>query len=321
MGIKNLFSKLKKQSKPVDNTKKIESDDSYCYSNIVWNSKYNLIILLSFTEDYFDQIIDLQDSISNMLDSSVSSKIVYSSYDEETNEKDEDGNNIWIIHKKYYMLIGGHPIIWQELYKYANNLSSDVLNAISNEITNNCNSYYFYTIIKDGIIGDFKCNNKDPEYDIEKEIYEDGIIYTDPKVLMSRLPTGFTARDVLKFIKISDYGLSYDTDALTELANATNYTNDDFCNKYNLYNLYADLFNNPTVERLKLLLEPLYKQPDDDLIAGDVDDESLDAIFREHYERFSAVTDNSIHYEDIDEQLADDEESENMRAGDKINDD
>ena len=34
-----------------------------------------------------------------------------------------------------------------------------------------------------------------------------------------------------------------------------------------------------------MLLEPLYKQPDDDSIPGDVSDESLDEIFREKYER------------------------------------
>lgn len=67
-----------------------------------------------------------------------------------------------------------------------------------------------------------------------------------------------------------------------------------------------------------MLTEPLYKQPDDDSIPGDVSDEALDEIFREHYERFSAVADDNIQYEDIDEEIADDEESENMREEDKF---
>ena len=88
------------------------------------------------------------------------------------------------------------------------------------------------------------------------------------------------------------------------------------------FEIYAKLFKNPTVKKLKMLLEPLYKQPDedDDSIPGDISDESLDEIFRENYERFSAVADDLTQYEDIDEELDDDEESENMRKEDLIED-
>ena len=110
MGLKNVLNKLFKSKK----NNKIASDDSYCYSKIVWNSEINLIILISFTEDYFEDIIDIQDALN--YSQNLNSKIVYSSYDEETDKKDEDGNNIWIIHKKYYMLIGGTPSGWQRLY-------------------------------------------------------------------------------------------------------------------------------------------------------------------------------------------------------------
>ena len=266
--------------------------------------KINLIILISFTEDYFEDIIDIQDALN--YSQNLNSKIVYSSYDEETDKKDEDGNNIWIIHKKYYMLIGGTPSGWQRLYAYIHNLGNTVLHSITNEITNNCYAGHFDLLIQDDIIQDFKYTKEKPEYDIPKEMGEGSFKYTDPAVVLSRLPNGFTGRDLLKFIMIykcdnDSFITAYDR-IFGILEDITDFHDSEY------YNLYSALFKNPTVKKLYMCLEPLYKQPDDDAIAGDVDDESLDAIFREHYERFSAIVDDSIHYEDIDEKLSEFEE-------------
>ena len=46
--------------------KKIESLDSYCYSKIIWNTEDNLIILISYTKDYFEQVIEIQDAINKL---------------------------------------------------------------------------------------------------------------------------------------------------------------------------------------------------------------------------------------------------------------
>ena len=124
MKLKNIFNKIFKP-KP----KKIESDNSYCYSKIIWNTNDNLIILISFTEDYFEQIIEIQDAMNCSWQNLVG-KIVYSSYEEETDKKDEDGNNIVVIHKKYYLLIGGAPLAWQDLFMNISNLSNDILSKI-----------------------------------------------------------------------------------------------------------------------------------------------------------------------------------------------
>lgn len=320
MGLKNILNKIfksKGSNLPSEDYSKFKlvSNDTYCYSNIIWNSAENLIILLSFSEDFFSEIIDLQDAIINS-DKGLISKIVYSSYDEETDQKDADGNSLWIIHKKYYMLIGGHPTSWQNIFTNINDLSKNILFKISDEIENNCRAIHFETVINDGILTGFKYDTEKPPYDKLKVTDSKKSSYTDPEVLLSRLPNGFTGRDLLKFIKV--YGeYSNDSDAFSELYYIYGMDDNMFKNTYEMYPLYASLFKNPTVSRLKMLLDPLYKQPDDDDIAGNIDDESLDAIFREHYERFSAVADSSIHYEDIDEQLAEDEESENMREDDK----
>lgn len=314
MGFKNILNKFKL----CKTNNKIESDDSYCYTNVIWNEPDNLIILISFTENYFEQIIEIQDAM-NYTWQGLKGKIVYSSYDEEVTKEDENGKTITdlIIHKKHYMLIGGTPLAWQELYMNIHDLSNEVLSKITNEIKNNCNPIHFKNLIDDGVFYDFyKDENHIYVYDNPLET-KNGSLYTNPSILISRLPNGFTGRDILKFIKIRSRDKSIEQNAFRYLIDLRYMPNAIFKN-HELYPLYAALYKEPTVEKLDMLLEPLYKQPDDDSIPGDVSDESLDEIFREHYERFSAVADDSMQYEDIDEELADDEESENMREGDKI---
>ena len=90
---------------------------------------------------YFEQIIDIQDSIIyTSAWGKLRSKIIYSSYDEKTDKKDEYGNDVWIIHKKYYMLIGGNPLGWQNLYMNIHDLGNEILRKITDEIINNCNA-------------------------------------------------------------------------------------------------------------------------------------------------------------------------------------
>lgn len=315
MSLKNILNKFKSYKL---NKNKIESDDSYCYTDIIWSDRNNLIILISFSQDYFEQIIEIQDAM-NYTWQGLCGKIVYSSYDEEVTKEDENGNTITnlIIHKKHYMLIGGSPLAWQELYMNIHDLGNEILAKITNEIKNNCDPIYFKNLIDDGVFLDFySSDNREYIYNALAET-KNGTTYTDPVILISNLPNGFTGRDILKFIKIYNSDETIIRNALSAIIDIKYMPNSLFKN-HELYPLYSVLFKEPTVEKLNMLLEPLYKQPDDDSIPGDVSDESLDAIFKEHYERFSAISDDSVQYEDIDEELADDEESENMREGDKI---
>lgn len=313
MKIKNILNKLRAL---FTKNNEIISDDSYCYSQIVWKTKDNIIILLSFTENYFEQIMEIQDAI-NYSWQGLCSKIVYSSYEEEVTAEDEDGTiyDTQIVHKKYYMLIGGSPLAWQELYMNIHDLGNEVLNKITDEITNNCDPFYFKNLIDDGILYNFRYSEENEmNYDASK-VSKNNYTYTDPEVLLKRLPNGFTGRDILKFIKVCHGTIV--TNGLSSIIDVK-YMPDNLFKNHGLYPLYAAVFKDPTIEKLNMVLEPLYKQPDDDSIPGDVSDESLDAIFREHYEKFSAVADDSTHYEDIDEQLSDDEESENMHERDKM---
>jgi hypothetical protein len=317
MKIKNILNNIFNPSDSKNKGGKIESDDSYCYSRMVWNSKDNLIILLSFTEDYFPQIIELQDA---MLKKKVfQTKIIFSSYDENTGKVDEDGNEVLIIHKKYYILIGAAPKHWQLIYTEIHDLGNEALSKITDEITNNCCSSDFYQIIEDGIVSNFKYNNIYPKYDVNCSIGE--YTYTDPKTVLARLPEAFTAKEVLRFIMVYNSHETFCFSARDELYYISEITQECFEKEYGLNQLFTDLFGeNITVEKLSLFIEPLYKQPDDDTLPGDLDDASLDDIFREEYDRFSAVIDSNIYYEDIDEALSNDEESENMKPEDVISD-
>jgi len=317
MSIKNILNKIFKKSEsevssdiniknPKGNNIKIVNTDSYCYSNIIWNSENYLIMLLSFSKDYFSHVIELQDAIhASVCD--IISKVLHSSYEENTGRFDPDGDEILIIHEKHYLLIGGTPEEWESIYMHIDNLSNNVLNKISDEIANNCYSKHFKNLIKDGIISRFEFHNHAPDnYDKLKYIEDTQYTYADPEIIMSRLPNGFTGKDILKFIKIFSYNAYY-SNALYELACLTDLNDEDFV-KSKFYPIYETLFKNPKPKKLKVVFEPVYKQPDDDSIAGDIDDESLDTIFREHYERFSALADEAIHYEDIDEQIEIDDE-------------
>ena len=313
MSLKKVLDKIKFRKL---NKNKTNANNSYCYTNVVWNTENNLIILVSFSEDYFGQIIELQDAI-NYTWQGLKSKIVYSSYDEEVTRKDENGKSFTdlLIHKKYYMLIGGSPLAWQELYMNIHDLGNEVLGKITNEIINNCDSDYFRNLIDDGVFNNFY-KNENILYDIPL-VTKNNLTYTNPVSLIERLPNGFTGKDILKFINIYNSDGSLGFNAYGYIINLKYMPNALFKN-HDLYPLYSALFKNVTIEKLNMVLEPLYKQPDDDSIPGDITDEALDEIFREHYERFSAVSDNNIEYEDIDEVLEEDEETENMRDEDKL---
>lgn len=317
MKFKNILSKINKLP-CFKNNKKERDDSSYYYTSVLWNTRDNLIILISFSQDYFEEIIEIQDAI-NYTWQGLCSKIVNSSYEEDIIIKDEYGNETpkTLIHKIHYMLIGGETLAWQELYMNINNLGNEILEKITKEIKYNCDPTYFKNLIDDGVLYDFY-ENEDGKYpyDIPKKTSE-GYTYTNPEVLIRRLPNGFTGRDILKFIKIFSPDHTIEYNVRIEISKICSMT-DEYLKKDHLYPLYAAIIKDLTIDKLKMLLEPLYKQPDDDSIPGDMTDESLDSIFRERYERFSAVADDSMRYEDIDEELEDDEESENMREGDKI---
>jgi len=300
---------------------KIESKDSYCYCNTIWNTEDNLVMLISYTPDYFEDVIELQEAIMGVhWCRNMRCKSLFSSYDEETDMKDDNGKPIWIIHKKYYLLIGGDLAGWKNMYNNIRNISNSILEKISLEIAEHCSNKQFESLIDDHIIRRrFKYNNIKPKFDVQVTRLD--YAYTDPLVLMENLPKGFSIIDISNFIIVenkNDVTSKPLYDLLKDCAES-GYMPD----KYDIeYHIIEKMTDEPIDRIIDIILEPLYRQPsvdDDDFNVGKMPDDKLDDIFKQQYERFS-IADDDVIYEDIDERLEDDEETENMRPEDMADD-
>ena len=88
--------------------------------------------------------------------------------------------------------------------------------------------------------------------------------------------------------------------------------------------LYSSIIKNPCIENLSAVTKPIYLRSDEDEedeLTADLPIEALDEIFQQEYDRFvNPTADAGVEYEDIDERLGDDEETENMRKADMIYD-
>lgn len=305
MALKDLFKKFKKK----DN--KILADDDFCRSDVIFHGERYLILLLSYTDNYHADMVEFLDAERAIDSYPCFQKIKFSSYDE-TNDSGET-----ISHNRNYMLLGVADIReFIRLYNFIGSISNKIINTITADIINNYDLSSFpeaQELVENGIIK----LNPNPNLDFDLVICDDGE-YLDPNIIKSKIPSVFTGLDILPFIEMGRY-YNWNFAIYDMMDNIDNMTDAEFKESV-YYNICKKLFKNPSREKMHMLLTtPLYMLPDeDDSLPGDLDDESLDSIFRENYERFSAVADDSTLYEDIDEILEDDEESENMKDEDKM---
>lgn len=294
--------------------KKIKSDEVYCYTDIVWNTKYNIIILVSYTKEYFNQIIELLDACNKC---NIRTLHMQSSYDEKSDKTDHHGYPIYIEHPKHYLLLSGEPSEFSKIHTNIHNLGNVILSNINNDIVNNCNSNDFNNLIDDGILSQssFKYSDDIKYTDsciVAKSVTPCTILYDNIDIILSRLPKVFTSKNIINHINIriefsESNCIMYSIYEYIKLGDKIeNY------NFINLFNLLSPLFNkiipNATLDKMETLVLPLYMQSDDDSIPGDIDDDSLDEIFRKKYERFNAINTESLIYQDIDEVLIENNE-------------
>lgn len=292
----------------------IKSKDSFINTKVIYNTEYNFIILISFSEDYFNDAMELI-TASNNIDNIAYYKpfIIYrhSSYKENISDNNE------LSHPRNYLLISGSELEYTTLYKSIENIGNAILQAITIEIYNNRSSSDFDELIDDNIFFKslFKYINIEPPYDKLACINEKS--FDNLNYILKQLPESFTAQSLLKIINIYNLPkieLSF-LSAYDILNKVYKYENPDYIYLINDYNLRNDFFKlfikNPTDENLSNLIGPQYLIIDDDEIPGDVSDEKLDEIFRQEYDRFNAVKDDNTEYVDIDELLNEDDETEN----------
>lgn len=310
------LNKLRKRfSKIKSSMFKTYSDDSYVNTEVVYNVKENLIILISFSCDYFEDVVEF---LVSCVYSNIAVKYSNSSYEESLNDNT-------IIHNKYYILIGGNTDKYCKLFKNINNLNNSILEAISTDIVN-CRSSSDFKEISDILsASSFKYNAVKPKYDEVVNISDkNNYSYDDVKHIMSKLPESFTGQDILKFINCyinihSNNIISHIT-AYEMLNMAYNENDHAYKDMVKIFkNLFKEITNNPTENILKNFVGPQYLVCNDDTLPGDISDESLDEIFRQSYYRFNAISSNNVNYEDIDEIIDPNDENENIRQADIIN--
>ena len=297
--VKSLISNKTKQEQ---NFK--ETDDNITYSKLIYNTPQYIIILVSFCSKDYINVISILDAIRE--DNTILHRIIYSTYTE--NFKDYENESFELETPINYLLIGGTIKEWVSLYNNIDDLNNDVLKLISEEIINNCSKSDFAELFNNGIFESYRGKDKNINYD--KDAILEGewrsykpAEYTNINTILSRLPSSINGKDILKFIRIRYNDKEYDTDLKLEIHRLPK-VDDEYFKNHALYPLYSKLIKSPTMDKLSMLIKPRCLQiDDDDGIPGDISDESLHEIFKEEYERFSAISDDSIHYKDIDEIL------------------
>ena len=331
MGIMDKLGLSRKPKMEEKAKTKINSDDSYIEASPVYNYKLSkgeedkcdqLMILIQFTQDYFHEAIEFLSVAPAFL----KVKYVHSSYDEDSGEKDTHDDPIYIIHNKYYILISGSDIEYNSFITGFSNLANEFIRVIYGCITN-CRERTAYLSIIEYMPYD------NTFVDIDKIVYDPGVvingnscryIHTDIKLVMSRLPKAFSTFDMPKFIniRIQNYqGASVNYYTLSFFIHYALLHDHEYKQKLleDLNDLVSYITNGDTsIEKLRNIIGPAFLLQDDDAIPGDITDEGLDDLFRQQYDRFSAVSDSNIIYQEIDENIANDAETENMRVGDEI---
>lgn len=288
---------------------KIASGDSFINTEVIINTYNNFIILISFTEDYFHDMIEFMSTCVEICkhdqDDSGSVKYVHSSYDEDSGKKDTHDDPIYIVHNRHYLLIGGDDDFYLNLFYRSDNIANSILEAIKSEIIKYRNSLYYQILINDMIITEpFRYDKMEPEYD-EEVIKEDSEFpYTDPSLLMSKLPNCFNVYDIIPFIAIDYCDNGSRSSLYEEIWRCVSWK--DYVHKQAIMHICESLFKNDiSYDTLKSIIGPKYLVQDEDAMPGDVCDESLDELFRQKYESVGVLRSDNIEYTDIDETLSD----------------
>lgn len=314
-----LLDKLKKKN-TVDNY------DDKLRSLVVYNTRYNLILLLSYGPDHFYDVLDFIGTINNMNEAPVYKLTVLLSNTAvetpiEENEESFDKKTVKLINNKYYALISGTPEAYAKLYDYID-LSNEVLSEITKDIYNNCDSSKFKYLIDANVLtfGNFRYKNVMPKYD-RRAHYNNTLNlntneYDDVAYILSKIPNTYSRLDLCKIIMV-DYAQdpknNYPMSAATVVYKALLYKDGDngfFKVLFDLLcdNLFQNIVDNPSLDTLAVMHTPIYLREDEteEALTADLPVDKLDEMFQQEYERFNDPTYGSgVEYEEIDERIED----------------
>ena len=304
-------------------------DDGKLRSRVIYNTRYNLIILVSYSSKDFESVIEFLSAVNK---TPVISILSHSAREKELSEeemRDYDKKTVTIIDNRYYMLLSGTPEAYGMIMNHID-LDNSVLKLLIEDFYHCCSSTYFKNHIDYGVLelNKFIYKNVVPtNYNKLIDIGGNGTAqyyHDDLLLILNSLPESFLAIDLAKCINIYEkYGtepikrLYYDLNTLVYKASEGNETPYDKFIIKNMSTVFKLLVPEPCIETLSILNAPLYLRENlEDLYSGNKSIEELDELFQQDYDRFTQITAGESEYTDIDEQIGDNEETENMRKED-----
>jgi hypothetical protein len=311
MGLLNLFKKKDNKSTSI-------IEESFIKSDVIYNSYDTCYILISFSKDKLNDAVEFMSDINKIPDaSSIHALYRHSSYEEETELKDDKGYSIYNVYERYYILISGTDIGFAKLIKYSDNLANEIIESIMNDISNNRLPHEYKELIEDNIFMHkfvYNANEKNIKFEERSDLICIGgndIFYDNIKAIKSKLPKCFTMQSIISVVMARLEGM--DSTIKGVLKAYYNLINENTCDIHDFKMSFAFLLdviipswnNNDDILMSKIgtMIGPQYMVPDDDTDDG-VSDAEIDEIFKEKYERFVGLIDDTVEYEDIDEQLS-----------------
>jgi hypothetical protein len=277
---------------------------------MVYNSRYNFIVLVNYTEDFFFDMIEFMSAVikaSAYDDNGAMVTAMTNTFIDETPEPDDENYayNEPIRHNLYYTLLGGSPEQYAKIYQVISSYSNPILQAIQDDIYEHCSSSYFKDLIDDGIldIGKFKHSGISGDYSTP---YSYDCPYRECTCdnaadMLKNTPEVFTGEDLLPFIKIylnrNDDKFYATADILLKHHDGLDYAILEAADQ-----MYKDLLGENYKDNIEKYAMPAYLRADDEEpVTGEVPISDLDEAFQQDYEKFTGVYDDHVEYMDIDE--------------------
>jgi len=312
-------------------------DDGKLRSKVIYNTRHNLIILISYASKNFYSAIEFIAAIKN-----TKLKLIISNSSKERQLTEEeleefDKKTVSLIDNRYYILLSGTPEEYANMVNYMD-LNNEIFELLVDDFYHHCSSTIFNEYINYGIFDrskfiykDVVPSNYNKLVNFSSNELPKGRTYfrDDLKYILDRLPDSFLTIDIaqcINYYQSFDLGKHYEylfnVNELVKTVIDNKSPNVDFCNDIvKASNIVFKLIvPDPCVETLEILNAPIFLRENlEDVYSAAVPIEELDEIFQQDYDRFTQITAGESEYEDIDEQIGDDEETENMRKEDIIN--
>lgn len=295
-------------------------EESFVKSEVIYNRFDSFYILISFSKDKLNEAVEFMSDIAKVSSNVDDMYAVYrhSSYEEETDRKDDKGYSIINVYDRHYIFMGGTDISFRNLIKRSDNLANEIMVSIMADIANNRPSEEYKDLINDNIFAsEFVYDTpkrSSIKFDIENNVIHmpnNEIFYDNISAIKSKLPKCFTMQCIIGVVMATNSN-NYRVTIKQELSMMRQMiVEDNLCTIEDFLSSWSVLLDiiipvrtpEDIITRIEVLTGPQYMMPDQDDEDG-VSDAEIDEIFKEKYEKFVGVADDNIEYEDIDEELS-----------------